>query len=59
MDEQRFEFVVTENVFADDASRFCATLGDYDLDCPTGFGETPADAIRDWLDMHEDKLLEL
>jgi hypothetical protein len=35
---------------------YTATLGDYDLDSPQGNGDTPADAIIDWLQMWGDTL---
>ena len=54
--EKRCEFVVSVQDYAPDSMRYLATLGDYDLDAPTGRGPTPADAIRDWLDMWGDKL---
>lgn len=34
-------------------SRYMATFGDYDLDCMTGFGHTPLNAIVDLLDREE------
>jgi len=34
-------------------SRYMATYGDYDLDCMTGLGATPLDAIVDLLDQSE------
>lgn len=51
-----FTFVFSELEYPTPGARYTATLGDYDLDCPIGSGETPADAIREWLDLHEDKL---
>ncbi len=35
---------------------YTASLGDYDLDAPLGFGTTPAEAIIDWLEMWGDTL---
>lgn len=37
---------------------YVATLGDYDLDAPQGGGDTPADAIIDWLEMWGETLPE-
>lgn len=37
---------------------FIATFGDYDLDSPQGNGDTPADAIFDWLEKHGEGLPE-
>jgi hypothetical protein len=37
---------------------YTATLGDYDLDAQQGNGDTPADAIIDWLEMWGDTLPE-
>lgn len=37
---------------------YIATLGDYDLDARTGGGDTPADAIIDYLEMWGDDLPE-
>jgi hypothetical protein len=36
---------------------FVATLGDYDLEAPTGTGPTPTEAIIDWLEMWGDEML--
>jgi hypothetical protein len=36
---------------------FCATFDDFDLDCHTGYGETPEDAIIDLLQMHGEHLV--
>lgn len=54
----KIEFHIEEDQtgFAIASCRYRATLGAYDLDAPTGEGPTPADAIREWLDLHEDKL---
>lgn len=40
------------------SSRFVATLGDYDLDAPCGYGPDAASAIMDWLEMWGDTLSE-
>lgn len=37
---------------------YVATLGDYDLGAPQGGGDTPADAIIDWLEMWGETLPE-
>ena len=52
MSARRFEFVVNDATYPVPGCRFIATLGDYDLDCATGSGNTPEEAIIDWLEMH-------
>ena len=37
---------------------FVAYLGDYDLEASVAYGDTPADAILDWLEMWGDTLSE-
>jgi len=37
--------------------RFQATLDDFDLDCKTGMGPTPAEAILELLEMHGEQLV--
>ena len=56
MGEKRYEFVVVEQDYAPGNSRWIATLGDYDLDAPCGEGQTPAEAIIEWLEVWEDQL---
>lgn len=46
------DIVVIEDIHAPYKS-FMATFGDYDLDCMTGEGPTPLDAIVDLLDKAE------
>lgn len=50
--DTRPDIVVTEDLHAPYA-HFVATFGDYDLDCMTGTGHTPLDAIVDLLDKAE------
>lgn len=53
---ERYEFVVEWCADRIPGSRYVATLGDYDLDAPTGIGSTAAEAIIDWLEMHSETL---
>jgi hypothetical protein len=39
------------------ACRFQATFNDFDLDCKTGYGPTPEEAIIDLLEMHGEQLV--
>lgn len=57
MAEQRFEFVVEYLPHGYQGWRYMATLGDYDLDCPTGTGDSPQTAIIDWLELHGETLI--
>jgi hypothetical protein len=47
------DIVVTEDMYAPRSDYFVATFGDFDLDCLTGRGHTPLDAIVDLLDKAE------
>jgi hypothetical protein len=47
------EIVVTEDMYAPRSDYYVATFGDFDLDCLTGRGHTPLDAIVDLLDKAE------
>jgi hypothetical protein len=47
------EIQVTEDVYAPRSDYYVATFGDFDLDCLTGRGHTPLDAIVDLLDKAE------
>jgi hypothetical protein len=44
---------VTEDMYAPRSDYYVATFGDFDLDCLTGRGHTPLDAIVDLLDKAE------
>lgn len=48
------EIQITEDMYAPRSDYFVATFGDFDLDCLTGRGHTPLDAIVDLLDKAED-----
>lgn len=56
--QQRPEIEVDEDLYAPVSGpgsdlRYCATFGGYDIDCLTGLGRTPLDAIVDLLDKAE------
>lgn len=51
--EQRFEFVVVKLPYG---LGFLATLGEYDEGAPVAQGNTAANAIIDWLQMHGETL---
>jgi hypothetical protein len=46
---KRFEFVIENTLYE---GHFMATLGDYDEAAPIGTGDTPSEAIIDWLELH-------
>lgn len=52
IESHRFTFVVYDDGKAYPVDRYTATLGDYDLGSPTGSGDTPSEAIIDWLKLH-------
>ncbi len=54
MTHYRFEVGETEGP---PNMRFQATFNDFDLDCKTGYGPTPEDAIIDLLEMHGEHLV--
>ena len=54
MTEHTYTFHVYETGVSLEGLRFQCNLGEYDLDAPTGHGDTPAAAIIDWLELHED-----
>ena len=47
------EIQVTKDMYAPRSDYWVATFGDFDLDCLTGRGHTPLDAIVDLLDKAE------
>lgn len=57
MNERRYEFVVTrnENSLLKSCGWICS-LGNCDLNCLTGSGETPSEAIIDWLELHDHQI---
>jgi hypothetical protein len=46
---KRFEFVIEGVPYN---RHYVATLGDYDEGSPIGTGDTPSEAIIDWLELH-------
>lgn len=50
---ERPEIEVNEDMYAPRSDYYVATFGAFDLDCLTGRGHTPLDAIVDLLDKAE------
>jgi hypothetical protein len=52
MTERHYKFAVAETLGPPDMM-FQACFDDFDLDCPTGSGPTPEEAIIDLLSLHD------
>lgn len=58
MHERRYEFVLERSIPAIKGySYWICTLGDYDLDALIATGETPQEAMVEWLELHGDTLV--
>jgi hypothetical protein len=53
MTERHYKFAVVENDYAPPSDRYQAAFDDFDLDCKTGSGPTPEEAIMDYLALHD------